>query len=84
MKNFNILGVHRKFVGCSGVGECPKKSNIEWVIVYKGGSGFGYFEDVRGGGVGKKEGVVFLRGVLIPMAQYGLPSKKVIFLLKSL
>ena len=37
-----------------------------------------------GGKLGKKEGVVFLRGMLIPMAHYGLPSKKVIFLVKSL
>ena len=60
------MGVHRKFVGCWGVGECPKKSNIEWVIVYKGGSGFGYFEDVRGGGRGgwkERGGGVFEGGV---------------------
>ena len=44
----SILGVHRKIVGCCGVGECHKKTNIEWVIAYKGeGSGLGYFEDVR-------------------------------------
>ena len=80
------MGVHRKIVGCWGVGECHKKTNIEWVIAYKGeGSGLGYFEDVRqGGGLGKKEGVLFLKGILIPMAHYGLPSKKVIFLVKSL
>ena len=28
----------------------------------KGGGGLGQFVDLRGGGLGKKEGVVFLRG----------------------
>ena len=52
VKNFNILGVHWK-------------TKIEGALPKKGG--LGQFADLRGeGGLGKKEGVLFLRGGLIP------------------
>ena len=35
------------------------------------GGGLGQFADLRGVGLGKKEGVVFLRGPSYPNAHYG-------------
>ena len=61
IKNFNILGVHRAVKNLTFRGEFTKNQ-------YRGGrlpkrvGGFGQFPDLRGGGLGKKEGVVFLRG----------------------
>ena len=84
MKNFNILGVHRKFVGCSGVGECPKKSNIEWVIVYKGGEWFWIFWRCKVGGEGgleRKRGWCFWGGCWYPWHSMASPQKKWFFCL---
>ena len=71
MKNFNILRVHWK-IRLLEEGWGSRKTNIEGAISKKGG-GLGQLVDLRGGaggGLGKKEGMVFLsggRGVDTPM-----------------
>ena len=57
MKNFNILDVHW---GSS------QKTDIEAELPKKGG--FGQFEDLRGGGLARKKGVMFLMGFFYPDA----------------
>ena len=63
MKNFNIFGVHRKirFLGGGGIhekpismGDCLKRGT--WTVCR-----------FKGGGLGKKEGRMFLKGVDTPM-----------------
>ena len=58
MQNFTIMGVHWKiwFLGGGGL----RKTNIGGGLPKKG-EGPGQFENLRGG-LGKWEGVVFLRG----------------------
>ena len=59
LKNFNFLGGSLKNPTFRGGSQ---KTNIEGGLPKKGG--FGQFVDLReGGGLGKKEGIVFLRGV---------------------
>ena len=55
MKNFNVLGVHKKI---SLLGGSSRNTDIEGGMPKKGG----LFANSRGG-LGKKEGVVFLREV---------------------
>ena len=61
MENFNIFGVHGK-IQVLGGWWCTKNQYIGGIAL-KGMGGLGQFADLRGGGLGKKEGVVFLRGV---------------------
>ena len=61
MKNFNILGVHWTIRLLGGGGELTK-NQYRVGIAWK--EGLGQFANL-GGGLGKKEWVVFLRGVLI-------------------
>ena len=61
IKNFNIFGAHWKIGLLTG---CSRKINIEGGRLPKR-AGLGLFANLRGG-LGKKEGVVFLRGVLRP------------------
>ena len=65
MKNFNIMGVHWKIQFLSGGGGSHKKP----IYIYREDlpekGGLGQFADLRGG-LAEKEGVVFLRGGLIP------------------
>ena len=65
MKNFNILGFHCKIQLLGG--EFTKK----W---YRGGiagkGGHGQFADLRGGGLARKRGVMYLRGGWYPSAHY--------------
>ena len=65
MKNFNIMGVHWKIQFLS-VG---KKKQYIYICRYREDlpekEGLGQFADLRGG-LAEKEGVVFLRGGLIP------------------
>ena len=66
MKNFNILGFTEK---SDFNGGCSRKTNIEKGDCLKRGLDSLL---IWGGGIGKKEGVVFLRGVgLTPNAHYG-------------
>ena len=59
MKNFNVFGVHGKIQVLEGG---FSKNQYIWADCLKrGGGGLGQFADLRGG-LGKKEGVVFLMG----------------------
>ena len=64
-RNFNIIGVHWKIELLGG----SRKNNI-----YRGESpkkgGLGEFTDLRGG-LAKKRGIVFLRGLGTPMHTMG-------------
>ena len=64
MKNFNIMGVHWKIQFLSGGGGVTKNQYIYREDLPEKG-GLGQFADLRGG-LAEKEGVVFLRGGLIP------------------
>ena len=62
IKNFNILGVHWKIRLLGG--RCSRNTNAERELPKKGG--LDSLLNSRGG-LGKKEGGVFLRGVDTPM-----------------
>ena len=57
-ENFNVFGVHGKIQVLEGG---FSKNQYIWGDCLKRGGGLGQFADLRGG-LGKKEGVVFLMG----------------------
>ena len=63
MKKFNIKGFTENDFQRREAGH--EKSVYRGELAKKGG--FGQFANLRGGGLGEKEGVVFLRGVDTPM-----------------
>ena len=65
IKNFNILGVHWKIRLLGG--RCSRNTNAERELPKKGG--LDSLLNSRGG-LGKKEGGVFLRGGWYPNAHY--------------
>ena len=64
MKNLNILGVHGKIRVLEG--QFHEKPIYRGDCLKRGGGGFEQFADLRGG-LARKRGVVFLRGVDTPM-----------------
>ena len=58
MKNFNILGLHRKIQLLEGGGFMKNQYRGGGGLLPKSGGGLGQFANLRGG-LGKKEGVVF-------------------------
>ena len=75
MKNFNIFGVHWKIWVLGGVGGGGLTKNQ-----YRGGNclrrgAWTVYRFKGGGGLARKKGMVFLRGVDNPNAHYGYYSK---------
>ena len=48
------------------------KNQCRWGTAAKRGEGLGQFANLREGGLSKKEGVIFLRGVYTPMHTIGI------------